>query len=62
MVRAAARKAYLLPRCRYLGWDIALTPDGPAIIEANWQQGCDIIEYGDQRGIYHELKRLCQKR
>ena len=62
MVRAASRKAYLLPQCHYLGWDVAVTPDGPAIVEGNWQQGCDIIEYGGQRGIYHELARLCQKR
>lgn len=62
MVRAAARKAYLLPQCHYLGWDVAFTPDGPALVESNWQQGCDIIEYGGQPGFYHELKRLCQKR
>lgn len=62
MVREASRKAYQLPQCHYLGWDVALTPDGPALVEGNWQQGCDIIEYGGQRGIYHELKRLCQKR
>ncbi len=61
-VRAIARKAYMLPQCRYLGWDIAFKPDGVAVIEGNWQQGCDIIEYGGQPGFYHELKRLCEKR
>ena len=61
-VRSIARKAYLLPQCHYLGWDVALTPDGPAVIEGNWQQGCDIIEYGGQKGIYHELLRLSDKR
>lgn len=61
-VRSIARKAYLLPQCHYLGWDVAFTPDGPAVIEGNWQQGCDIIEYGGQKGIYHELLRLSDKR
>ena len=61
-VRAIARKAYFLPQCHFIGWDVAVTPDGPAVIEGNWQQGCDIIEYGGQKGIYHELRHLMEKR
>ena len=59
-VRAASRRAYELPQCRILGWDLAFTPDGVAIIEGNWKQGCDLIQYG-QGGIYHQLKQLCEK-
>ena len=60
VVRAVSRRAYELPQCRLLGWDLAFTPNGVAVIEGNWKQGCDLIQYG-QGGIYHELKRLCQK-
>lgn len=29
------RAARLVPQTRYVGWDVAVTPDGPAIIEGN---------------------------
>ncbi len=59
-VRAASRHAYELPQCRILGWDLAFTPEGIAIIEGNWKQGCDLIQYG-QGGIYHQLAKLTDK-
>ena len=59
-VRAASRHAYELPQCRILGWDLAFTPEGVAIIEGNWKQGCDLIQYG-QGGIYHQLAKLTDK-
>ena len=40
VVRRASREMYHLPRCRFLGWDVAFLRDGrAAIIECNWQQG-----------------------
>ena len=40
VVRRASREMYNLPRCRFLGWDIAfLRSDQIAVIECNWQQG-----------------------
>lgn len=59
-VEKIARKAYLLPQCRYIGWDLAFTPEGIAVIEGNWRQTCDLIQYA-HKGIYHELKALSQK-
>ena len=57
----AARLAYTLPQCRWIGWDLAFLADGDvAIIEGNWKQGCDLIQYG-QGGIYHQLKQLTDK-
>ena len=40
VVRRASREMYNLPRCRFLGWDIAFLRNGQiAVIECNWQQG-----------------------
>lgn len=35
MLAMAEELAHRLPHTPYVGWDIALTPDGPAILEAN---------------------------
>lgn len=34
-VEMAKRAALVVPQMRYIGWDIAITPTGPAIIEGN---------------------------
>ena len=60
-VCAVARRAYELPQCRFLGWDIVLQPDDVAVVEGNWMQACDLIQYA-RGGIYHELLRLSAKR
>ncbi len=41
MVKQAAMEE---PRMRYLGWDVAITPDGPAIIEGNNYPGYDFSQ------------------
>jgi hypothetical protein len=33
-----------LPFFNYIGWDIALTPNGPTVVEINWNPAIDIIE------------------
>ena len=35
VVECAKKAALVVPQMRYIGWDIAITPDGPAIIEGN---------------------------
>ena len=59
-VRAAARKAYGLPQCHWIGWDLAVLPDGVELIEGNWRQAVDLIQCC-QGGLYHEMERLSEK-
>ena len=35
--------------CPYLGWDVAITPDGPEIIEINVRPGPKLIQLMDQK-------------
>lgn len=50
------RKAALVePRMRYIGWDVAITPDGPVLVEGNDLPGYDMCQnhrfHDDGRGI-----------
>lgn len=38
------RAALKNPGARYVGWDVAITPDGPIIIEGNDRPGCDLAQ------------------
>lgn len=38
VIKAATK----LPGSRYIGWDVAITPDGPVIVEGNERPGCDL--------------------
>ncbi len=60
-VRRAARKAYALPQCHWIGWDLAfLANEEVAIVEGNWRQG-PLAQNTHPRGIYHELRELSKK-
>ncbi len=62
VVRRAARKAYTLPQCRWLGWDVAFLQNGKvAIIEGNWRQG-SMAQSTHEKGVYHELMELVRKK
>ena len=57
----AARLAYTLPQCRWIGWDLAFLADGDvAIIEGNWRPGT-LAQNTHPRGIYLELLKLTDK-
>lgn len=36
--------AHVVPQIRYVGWDVAICPDGPAIVEGNTYSGHDISQ------------------
>jgi hypothetical protein len=52
LVRRAARALSELPA---LGWDIAITPRGPVIIETNWKFGFSLPQSAQRRGLRAEL-------
>jgi hypothetical protein len=45
-----------MPYLTYLGWDIALTPEGPVAIEINRTPAIDIIEMVSGRGLREEFR------
>ena len=62
VVRRASREMYHLPRCRFLGWDIAFLQGGQiAILECNWQQGMQ-TQAPHERGFRLALKALDKRR
>jgi len=62
MCKKAALK---LPRVRYIGWDVAITPTGPAIIEGNEYPGYGIIQFyklkGSKTGHKKEIEDIIGK-
>lgn len=60
LVKTVARRAYALPQCHWIGWDLAILPDGVALVEGNWRQAVDLIQYG-QPGLYYRLRELSKK-
>lgn len=59
MVRAAALE---IPQMRHVGWDVAITPTGPAIIEGNEYPGTDLCQLAphtpEKRGLWPYYKQL----
>ena len=53
--------ALVLPHQRYIGWDVAITPDGPAIIEGNNYPGYDFWQLPehtpDKIGLLPEIQK-----
>lgn len=45
-----------------IGWDIALTEDGPCLIEGNARYGSDIHQVATERGQKTEFERLFSER
>ena len=57
----AARRAYTLPQCRWVGWDLAFLKDGDvAILEGNWRPGT-LAQNTHEKGIYREILKLSDK-
>ncbi len=61
-IALAKKAALVLPRMRHVGWDVAITPDGPAIIEGNEYPGTDLSQlaphYPEKCGLWPYYKRI----
>jgi len=49
------KNALLFPGCETIGWDIALTPEGPVIIEINWNPCPQLAQVTLRRGLAKEF-------
>lgn len=55
----AERAALVEPRLRFVGWDIAITPQGPEFVEGNVFPSAALIDMaGSKRNIYAEIVSL----
>lgn len=58
-VKALALQAQRsLPEVKTIGWDIAITPDGPVILEGNTTYGLASLQIAHQRGFKREMEQI----
>ena len=46
-----------LPKCRYVGWDVAITKDGAELIEGNHNPDYEFYEFIGKSSLWSEIKR-----
>lgn len=56
----AVRSALAFPLLPCVGWDIAITDQGPVVIEGNWGWAADLMQIGMHRGVGDELRQVLQ--
>ena len=56
VLKCVTEAARHIPQCRYVGWDVAITPDGVELIEGNHNPGYVCMEYFGETGWYAKLK------
>lgn len=56
VVETCKKAAMKLPKCRFIGWDVAITEDGPLLIEGNHTPDLDMVEFVGSHG-YKNLIR-----
>lgn len=62
LLETTVNGAKAFPELGTIGWDIALTEDGPCLIEGNARYGCEGHQVVLERGIKAELERLLNVR
>jgi len=58
----ALRAMAIAPQAVVIGWDIALGPDGPVVLEGNWRPSHTIYQAASGRGaLGHEIAALARR-
>lgn len=58
VIRVVTEAAKMLPQCRFIGWDVAITEGGVDLIEGNHNLDYELMEFqGIYKGWWHELKK-----
>ena len=58
----AKKAALVVPEICHVGWDVAITPDGPVLIEGNDYPGTDLCQlaphYPEKQGLWPYYKKI----
>ena len=61
-IALAKRAALVVPEIRHVGWDVAITPQGPVLIEGNDYPGTDLCQlaphYPEKQGLWPYYKKI----
>ena len=58
VIHTAKAAARVVPEVQYVGWDIAVTENGTALIEGNHDPGHDVVQMIAQTGLYRDIQRI----
>lgn len=58
VIETAKAAAMVVPQVQYVGWDIAVTETGTALIEGNHDPGHDVVQMIAQTGLYNVIRNL----
>lgn len=61
-ISLAKKASLVVPEICHVGWDVAITPDGPVLIEGNDYPGTDLCQlaphYPEKQGLWPYYKRI----
>lgn len=57
VIQTVEEACQMIPECRFIGWDIAITSEGVQLIEGNHNPGNVSIEFFGEIGWYDKLKK-----
>lgn len=58
VVKSVKDAHQLLPKCRFIGWDVAITPNGVELIEGNHNPDYELFEFFGSKGWWNNIKTL----